>query len=144
MKSEKTLINTFGDFKILQYEEQNKEYEGVIIEIARDKRVIRCRLAKRTPKKEGYFVAFWEKDNSNTNTPFKDISSPDYLAIIIDDDDKKGIFILPKEIAISKGILSTNHKMGKMAMRFYPPWCTKLNNTARKTQQWQNEYFKSC
>lgn len=143
MKSEKTLINTFGDFKILQYEEQNKEYEGAIIEIAQDKRVIRCRLAKKTPKKEGYFVAFWEKDKSNTNTPFMDTSSPDYLAIIIDDD-KNGIFILPKEIAINKGILSTDYQVGKMAMRFYPPWCKKLNNSAKKTQTWQVEYFKIC
>jgi len=29
-----------------------------------------------------------------------------------------------------------------MAMRFYPPWCTKLNKTAQATQKWQLGYFQ--
>ena len=27
-------------------------------------------------------------------------------------------------------------------MRFYPPWCTNLNKTARATQKWQLDYFQ--
>ncbi|MCB6583549.1 MULTISPECIES: MepB family protein [Streptococcus] len=48
----------------------------------------------------------------------------------------------PKRLAISKKILSTKSCKGKMAMRFYPPWCTKLNKTAQATQKWQLDYFQ--
>lgn len=41
----------------------------------------------------------------------------------------------------SKGIVTTGTSKGKMAMRVYPDWVTGLNETARKTQAWQSEYF---
>ena len=52
------------------------------------------------------------------------------------------LFIISQEVAISKKILSTKNCKGKMAMRFYPPWCTKLNKTAQATQKWQLDYLK--
>lgn len=42
---------------------------------------------------------------------------------------------------MKKEILSSENKKGKMAIRVYPPWEKNLNNTALKTQKWQEEYF---
>ena len=40
MKSKNSLIKEYGQFKIIKYEEQNKEYEGVLIETL-DNKIIR-------------------------------------------------------------------------------------------------------
>ena len=58
------------------------------------------------------------------------------------DSDKRGLFIIPNDEAIRKKILSTKDSKGKMAMRFYPPWCTNLNTTALATQNWQLKFFR--
>ena len=64
------------------------------------------------------------------------------VIVVIDDNDKKGLFIIPNEVAICKKILSTKNSKGKMSMRFYPPWCTNLNTTAQSTQKWQLKFFR--
>ncbi|KJQ58646.1 MepB protein [Streptococcus gordonii] len=102
----------------------------------------RYRLAKKTPKKEGYFTVFWKKDQDNKNIPYTDEDLGDELVIVIIDDHHCGLFIIPKVVAISKKILSTKNCKGKMAMRFYPSWCTHLNKTAQATQKWQLDYFQ--
>ncbi|MRI82775.1 hypothetical protein GIY11_12270 [Aerococcaceae bacterium DSM 109653] len=140
MKSKNSLIKEYGQFKIIKYEEQNKEYEGVLIETL-DNKIIRCRLGKKTPTKPGYFVSFWEKDHLNKNRPYYDCDTPSETAIIINDGDQAGIFIIPKERAVKHGLLATEKQVGKMGMRFYPPWCDELNKTALATQQWQLNYF---
>lgn len=45
------LNDKFGEFEIYNYEDWNKEYEGLIIKTEKDNSKIRCRLAKKTPKK---------------------------------------------------------------------------------------------
>ncbi|MCJ7968080.1 MepB family protein [Lactococcus lactis] len=142
MKSINILKDSFGNFEILNYEEQNSEYEGMVIQLASNNKIVRSRLAKKTPKKDGYFVAFWEKDNLNINQPFSDLDTPEALVILIDDEGKQGIFFIPKEVAVKNRILSNENQKGKMAMRFYPSWCKNLNSTAQKTQSWQLNYFK--
>ena len=107
-----------------------------------DQEYKRCRLAKKTPKKEGYFTVFWKKDQDNKNIPYTDKDLGDELVIVVIDDRHCGIFIIPKEVAISKKILSTKDCKGKMAMRFYPSWCSNLNKTAQATQKWQLDYFQ--
>lgn len=67
----------------------------------------------------------------------------DELVIVVIDSYNSGLFIIPKEVAVNKRILSTRDSKGKMAMRFYPPWCTNLNKTAQSTQKWQLEYFRA-
>lgn len=101
----------------------------------------KSRLAKKTPKTKGYFVAFWRKNESNENTPFDYATSEDKLIINIIDNDKKGQFIFPKSLLKEKGIVESNHHKGKMAMRVYPSWVSNLNTTAIKTQKWQTKYF---
>lgn len=141
MKSLKVLSREYKVIKIIKYEKQNEEYEGIIIETA-EKNIVRCRLGKKTPKKPGYFVAFWEKNSSNANQPFRAQDSPSELAIVIHDGTYEGVFIIPMQAALKYQIVTNGNKMGKMAMRFYPPWCKELNETARKTQKWQIKYFK--
>ncbi|WP_076605209.1 MepB family protein [Arcobacter porcinus] len=141
MKSQEILKNIFNIREIIKVENQNIDYEGIVFQ---DNKCVkyRSRLAKKTPKKDGYFVAFYERKN-NINQAFNEQTSIDFLIILIVDDDKKGIFIIPKEECIKKGILSTSTSKGKMAMRFYPNWCHNLNNTALQTQKWQTIYFKN-
>lgn len=141
MKSINILKDSIGNFEILNYEEQNSEYEGMVIQLANNNKIVRSRLAKKTPKKDGYFVAFWEKDSQNVNRPFSELYSIEELAILINDEDKRGIFLIPKEVAVKNRILSNENQKGKMAMRFYPSWCKNLNSTAQKTQSWQLSYF---
>ena len=137
MKILDVLYNFYGDFDFIE-----EKYEGILINIKEEQGYKRCRLAKRTPKKEGYFTVFWKKDQNNKNIPYTNEDLGNELIIVIIDNDKRGLFIIPKEVAIRKNILSTKDSNGKMAMRFYPPWCSNLNTTARATQKWQLQYFR--
>ena len=102
----------------------------------------KCRLAKTTPKKEGCCKAFWKKDQNNKNIPYTYKDLGDELVIDVIDARHCVLFIIPKDVAISKKILSTKDCKGKMAMRFYPSWCSNLNKTAQATQKWQLDYFQ--
>lgn len=140
MKTLNTLNFIYKNIEIYKCEKQNEEYEGIVF-IDRDTEShIRSRLAKKTPKKEGYFVAFWEKHNG-VNMPFSHADSSDLLIIIVYDQLQSGYFLFPKEVLINRDILSSENKPGKMAMRIYPSWCTNLNKSAANTQKWQTDYF---
>ena len=56
----------YGDFDFIK-EKWNEDYEGLLIKTKEEQKYKRCRLAKRTPKKEGYFTVFWKKDQNNNN-----------------------------------------------------------------------------
>lgn len=129
------------DFSIenLQLETQNKEYEGATFYI--DNISFRSRLAKLTPKKKGYFVAFWEKDSNGSNKPFSYSESPENLIIVILEEQLSGYFVFPKDVLLNKGILKGTNSKGKMAIRVYPSWEQNLNKTASMTQKWQTKYF---
>lgn len=129
----------FQELTKLTPEIQNEEYEGYTFSVGET--TYRSRLAKLTPKKKGYFVAFWEKDDTNQNQAYDFKNSPDYLVIVILDDTKKGLFVFPKEVLHQQNILKTDTQKGKMAIRVYPSWETDLNPTATKTQKWQQVYF---
>lgn len=124
---------------LLKQENQNSEYEGVVFNL--NNQSYRMRLAKLTPKKQGYFVAVWEKDSAGKNQAYHYEQSPEKLIISIIDDAKCGQFIFPREVLLRQGILKNAKQKGKMAFRVYPSWIEGLNETAKKTQTWQNEYF---
>jgi len=95
------------DFEFIK-EKWNEKYEGILIKIKDEQEYKRCRLAKRTPKKEGYFTVFWKKDQNNMNIPYtKEDLGTELVIVVIDDNDNKGLFIIPNEVAIRKKILST-------------------------------------
>ncbi|MGL5351806.1 MAG: MepB family protein [Clostridium sp.] len=120
-------------------EKQNSDYGAGVFKL--NSISVRFRVAKITPTKIGQFVAFWEKDTRNKNSPFSYNQSPDLLVINTFADKKIGQFIFPKEILLKKGILKTDGQCGKMAMRVYPSWDTPLNKQAIATQKWQLDYF---
>lgn len=141
MKTLEILSQDLGMLEIVTYEDLNKEYEGLILTCLHTNLTIRSRLAKLTSKKKGYFVSFWEKDMNNTNQPFHAGESPEYLAIVISDENRRGYFMIPKDVAVDKHIYTLNHIKGKMGMRFYPSWCDGLNATAKKKTRMAAEIF---
>lgn len=120
-------------------EPQNSKYESFVFSISQY--TFRNRLAKKTPAKKGYFVAFWEKDKHNKNQAFDFRESPDFLIVHVFENEHKGVFLFPKAVLLNQNILRTPQIKGKMAMRVYPLWERHLNKTAEKTQQWQLDYF---
>lgn len=69
MKILNVLYNFYGDFDFIE-EKYNEKYEGILIKIKEEQGYKRCRLGKKTPKKEGYFTVFWKKDQDNKNVPY--------------------------------------------------------------------------
>lgn len=117
----------------------NQEYEAFIF--TSDGRTYQSRKAKKTPLKKGYFLAFWQKNSTNTNEPFDANNSADYLIVSVLDEGKIGYFEFTKAALIKHNILTNNNIVGKMAFRVYPTWEYDLNKTALKTQSWQSHYF---
>ncbi|WP_159649960.1 MepB family protein [Erysipelothrix aquatica] len=124
----------------IELEAQNADYEGFCFEA--DGVSYRSRFAKKTPKKNGYFVVFWEKNESNTNQAYAYETSPAFLIIIVKDKHQCGYFKIPKDVLFKQGILRSQEKAGKMGIRIYPAWEKELNSSAQKTQKWQAPYFK--
>ncbi|MGX4687580.1 MepB family protein [Vagococcus sp. JNUCC 83] len=133
------LINHYFSFPNVSYESQNSNYEGIFF--YHQSHSYRSRLAKKTLRKNGYFVSFWKKDIYNKNQPYSFEEAPDNTLIWILDEHKKGFFNFPKDILLKKGILKSHTTKGKMGIRVYPVWETTLNSAATKTQSWQLDYF---
>lgn len=131
-------IGNLKDAEIL-FEKWNTEYEAFDFKINNER--FKNRLAKKTPKKKGYFLALWKKNDLNKNIPFHSEDIEGKIIINIIGEEQKGQFIFDKDILEEKGILITEKYKGKMAFRVYPPWEAELNNTALKTQKWQQNYF---
>ena len=137
MQSQQWLKELFPQLETIQQEPQNAAYEGCTFTVEGIR--YRSRLAKRTPKKAGYFVAFWEKDAAGVNQAFYANSSPDYLLIFTETGD---YFNFPRAALLALGVVQTATKAGKMAMRVYPPDEQGLNKTAITTQRKQAPYYK--
>lgn len=132
------MVNDFSPINF-EVEKWNHEYEAFNFNLSHH--TFKSRLAKKTPKKTGYFVAMWHKNEIAQNTPFNCEGSKDYLVINIIDGARKGQFIFPKDILLANGVITSTQYKGKMAMRVYPNWESNLNKTALKTQKWQSPYF---
>lgn len=80
----------YGDFDLINEKrnednEDNEDYESILIKPKDNQEYKRCRLAKKTPKKEGYFTVFWKKDQDNKNIPYTDKDLGDELVIVVID-----------------------------------------------------------
>lgn len=135
------MVSTEFNFSINQFELEvcNHEYEAFNFNINNNS--FKSRLAKKTPKKAGYFVTLWLKNELEKNRPYNYDEMKDKLIINVLDGDNKGQFIFPKELLADKGVLRIGKEKGKMAFRIYPSWETNLNKAAIKTQKWQAPYF---
>jgi len=123
----------------LLIDKESKEYKGTSFLLNRKK--IISRSAKITPKKNGLFVTFWKRNKEGITEPYKYDHPLDFYAITVENETRIGQFVFPKLILIEKGILSTPQKDGKRGFRVYPIWENDLNASAKKTQNWQLDYF---
>lgn len=137
----KELENNITEFKVtnLCKDNWNDEYEALNLSV--NDKSAKSRLAKKTPKKKGYFLTLWQKDQENNNTPYNYSEFKDLLIVNILDGNHKGQFVFPKEVLAERRILRTNESNGKMAFRVYPTWEDNLNVSATKAQRWQSRYF---
>ncbi|MCR8969602.1 MepB family protein [Facklamia sp. 7083-14-GEN3] len=133
-------INNWEDeLEIIELKQQNSEYEGCAFIF--NGNFYRARMAKLTPKKKGVFVAVWQKGIDGKNEPYEVTDPNERLLICVQDGNLRGIFDFPSNILESKGIYQSKNSKGKMGFRLYPSWNQALNETAQKSQKWQNQYF---
>ena len=52
-----------------------------------------------------------------------------------------GQFVFPNNVLLRHNILQSHFTKGKMGIRVYPSWDKPISNTAKKTQNWQLDYF---
>ena len=81
MKVTDILHRYYGDFDLIK-EKWNEDYESILIKPKDNQEYKRCRLAKKTPKKEGYFTVFWKKDQDNKNILYTDRDLGDELWLL--------------------------------------------------------------
>jgi hypothetical protein len=102
---------------------------------------IRFRTSKITPTKVGQFVTLWKRNGNGPIQPF-DLTDPvDLFIISVRKDNHFGQFVFPKSVLCKQGVVSNTDKGGKRAIRVYPPWDKTTSSQAKKTQQWQLNYF---
>ena len=102
---------------------------------------IRFRVAKITPTKIGQFVTLWKRIAKGPIQPYDALDAVDFFVISVRDKNNFGQFVFPKSILLEKDIFSKNGKGGKRGIRVYPAWDKALSSQAKKTQQWQLNYF---
>lgn len=138
--TEDVLYKTCGlvveNFKI---ENESESYGAADFSI--NNRSIKFRKGKITPTKVGQFVTFWKRENNGPIMPYDHRDIFDFLVVSVSNENHFGQFIFPKDVLVDKGIISSQGKGGKRALRIYPPWDKAENSQAKKTQAWQLEYF---
>ena len=129
------------NLKVVDYEVEKESREYFGSKFVLNKKKIIYRQANITPKKTGQFVTFWKRNCKNITTPMEESDDFDYYVITVIREEKKGQFIIPKNVLIEKAIVSSNNKEGKRGFRVYPIWDKPLSKQAIKTQHWQLAYF---
>ena len=141
LKSAKELVyDPCGyDLKNLTIHSEGSAYNACSYEL--DGKIIEYRAAKITPLKSGQFVTIWRRNNKGITRPFDSSDEMDFIIISSGKDDNFGLFIFPKSVLLSKGIISQKGEGGKRGIRVYPPWDMVSTKQAEKTQSWQQKYF---
>jgi hypothetical protein len=122
-----------------QLEDQNADYGAYVFQV--NSKLIRFRVAKITPKKNGQFVTLWQRNEHGISQPFDESEPVNYFVICARNGNNLGQFVFPKDVLLSRDIISIQGKGGKRAIRVYPIWDTPESKQAQKTQEWQLEYF---
>lgn len=129
------------DFKytLPQKETESAEYEAHFFKL--NDLTVRYRKAKITPTKTGQFVTFWKREGDGPIQPYEIDDKVDILMVCVRKDNHFGVFVFSSAVLIRQGIISTEKREGKRAIRVYPPWDTPNSQQAIKTQKWQLECF---
>ncbi len=122
----------------IEMELEGQEYAATRLNIS-DKKA-HFRVAKQTPKKVGFFVAIWKREDGITK-PYNIHDECDFFIISVRKDDSFGHFILNKEMLLKHNLISSECTTGKRGFRLYPPWVKVSNKQAERSQKWQCEYF---
>jgi hypothetical protein len=140
LTSQKLLYEPSGlSIEHLIKEAESDEYAAY--EFTLDNRRIKFRAAKITPTKVGQFVTLWKRIGKGPIMPFDEADPIDYFIISVRSGELFGQFVFPKEVLISKSIVTQGDREGKRAIRVYPPWDVTDSPQAKKTQSWQSSYF---
>jgi hypothetical protein len=137
---ENTILNING-LKIsgIINDRECEEYSGCSFRL--NKRNIKFRKAKITPKKAGQFVTLWKRNNQKQTIPYSLDDDFDFYMIAAEQKHRFGFFLFPKYILGEKLILATNNREGKRGFRVYADWDMAENKQAEKTKTWQTRYF---
>ncbi len=120
-------------------DQECEEYSGFNFQI--NQLNLKFRKAKITPKKVGQFVTMWRRNFEKQTEPFNETDNFDFYIIVVEQEERFGFFIFPKNVLIERQILTSNQKEGKRGFRVYPNWTKTENKQAEKTQNWQINYF---
>jgi hypothetical protein len=126
---------------ISNYETETESKDYAACRFYLSGRQIISRNAKITPKKMGQFVTLWQRNAHGIIEPLKDTDPTDFYVVNVSTENEFGQFVFPKSALAQKGILSTANKEGKRAFRVYPIWDLVSSKQAKRTQEWQLEYF---
>ncbi len=102
---------------------------------------VQYRVAKTTPTKTGQFVTLWKRVGTGPIQPFELSDPVDVFVVSTRSKPHFGQFVFPKAVLAARGMVATNGKGGKRAMRVYPPWASTTSRQARSTQIWQAAYY---
>jgi hypothetical protein len=129
-------------FKITNFKEEDESIEYCACRFKIQDQFVLYRQAKITPTKLGQFVTIWKRPHPDSPIQPYDIKdNVDLFIVTVKFNDRFGQFVFPKSVLIQQRVLSVNGKGGKRALRVYPPWDKTESQQARKTQQWQLDYF---
>lgn len=112
----------------LKIEDESENYGAA--EFTINNHSIKFRVGKITPTKVGQFVTFWKRIGKGPIMPYEFTDSFDFLVVSVRAENHFGQFVFPKAVLHEKGIISSNEKEGKRAMRIYPPWDKADNSQA--------------
>jgi hypothetical protein len=118
---------------------ESSEYHACTFKI--NNRIVHYRHAKITPTKNGQFVTLWKRIGKNPIQPYESSDNFDLFVVTVKTASHFGQFIFPKSALVKQGVLSVNGKGGKRAIRIYPPWDKAASKQAKKSQNWQLDYF---
>ncbi|REG98310.1 MepB family protein [Flavobacterium aquicola] len=136
----KKLFSEIDNFEIREVTVESESTEYGACRFVLNNLNILFRTAKITPTKTGQFVTLWKRINQGPIRPFDSVDPIDLFVISVRKDNDFGLFIFPKQILVTKEIVS-DKKEGKRAIRVYPPWDITTSKQAQKTQKWQLDYF---
>lgn len=140
LETNELVFKTIGlELKSICIEKESAAYTACEI-VLHDKKIL-FRTAKTTPTKTGQFVTLWKRIEKGPIAPFSITDQIDFVIINTTTATHFGQFVFPIEVLINQGIISTETKEGKRALRVYPPWDITTSKQAQKTQEWQLDYF---
>lgn len=120
-------------------ETESAEYDAYYFKV--NGLAVRYRKAKITPTKIGQFVTFWKREDDGPIQPYGIEDKVDFLLVSVRKSKNFGVFVFSRAVLLSQGIISTEKREGKRALRVYPPWDIPTSRQALKTQKWQRECF---